>query len=350
MDDSGKLTGAEWKRTWRIITWAGFLGSTYYLLCVTGAPRVKYLTELEATPFDFGLISALGAGVLAFQILGSMLSNRLVRRKPLWIVIAAAHRLVFLGVLLAPLLTGNVRLRIAWILLMLCCHDSLAQVSVPLWFSWMADLVPTESMSRHWAARQRVITAATIIVMVLIAVGFHHFETTGRVVLGFTLLGSLGVLLGIIDILMFLAVPEPLHERVENVPWKQVLLQPIRDPAFRRFLVFMGYWHFAVFLAAPFFGLYVLDDLGYSVRTVQLLGTTGALGVVLCSRFWGLVCDVYGYRPVLQLLSVAKLFTPAAYLLAPRDPRFGIAYILGWCGSSTARSTPGSCWRSRGPC
>ena len=327
MDSSEGLTGAEWRRAWRIITWAGFLGSTYYLLCIAGAPRVKYLIELGATPFDFGLITTLGALVLAFQVLGSVLGNRVVHRKALWVALAITHRLLFLGVLFTPLLPVGSRLAIAWILLVLFCHDSIAQVSVPIWFSWMADLVPKESMSRHWASRQRLITAATIIVMVLIAVGFHYFETTNRVILGFTILGCLGVVLGAIDILMFLAVPEPPHERVQNVPWKTALLQPILDRDFRHFLVFMGYWHFTVFLAAPFFGLYILEDLGYSVRTLQLLGTAGAVGVVVSSRFWGLVCDVYGYRPVLQILSLAKIFTPAAFLLAPRAPSVGIAYF-----------------------
>jgi len=319
--------GDEWRRVWRTITWAGLLGSAYYLLCVVGAPRVKYLTELEATPFDFGLIASLGAFVLAFQLVGSVIGTRVVRRKPLWIVLAVIHRLLFLGVLLAPLVSGQPRLRIVWILVLLFCHDSLAQVSVPIWFSWMADLVPRESMSRHWATRQRFITGATIFVMVLIAVGFDYFETRDRVILGFTVLGCLGVGLGVADILMFLRVPEPPHERIEGVPWRKVLLQPVLDRDFRRFLVFMGYWHFAVFLAAPFFGLYILDDLGYSVRTVQLLGTAGALGVVVSSHFWGLMCDVYGYRPVLQILSVAKVFTPAAYLLAPRDQSVGIVYF-----------------------
>lgn len=327
MDHPEPLSPVEWRRAWRIITLAGFLGTTYYLLCISGAPRVKYLTELEATPLDFGIISTLGAVVLVFQILGSMLGNRVAHRKPLWIALAVVHRLLFIGVLLAPLIHGSPRVRIGWILIVLFCHDSLAQVCSPIWLSWMADLVPSETMSRHWAARQRSITAATILVMVLIAVGFHHFETTNRVILGFTLLGGIGVLLGVTDILMFLRVPEPSHERVPHVRWADVLLQPVRDRDYRRFLLYMGYWHFGIFLAAPFFGLYILSDLHYSVRTVQLLGTASALGVVVSSRFWGLVCDVYGYRPVLQILSLAKAFTPAAYLLAPRSPSVSIAYF-----------------------
>ncbi|HEO71920.1 MAG TPA: hypothetical protein ENN80_11710, partial [Candidatus Hydrogenedentes bacterium] len=84
----------------------------------------------------------------------------------------------------------------------------------------MADLVPAESMSRHWATRQRFITAAQIGVMVLIAVTFHFFEKSGRVVLGFTVMAAVGVMLGVADILMFLGVPEPEHERTAGTHWK----------------------------------------------------------------------------------------------------------------------------------
>lgn len=327
MNEPEQLSAPEWRRTWRIITWAGFLGSTYYLLCINGIPRVKYLTELGATPFDFGLISTLGALVLSFQIIGSMVANRLARRKKAWIILAVSHRLSFAGVLVAPLLFSEPRLCILWILCVLFSHDALAQCSVPLWFSWMADLVPKETMSRHWAARQRIITAATIVVMLLIALSFGYFESAGRVILGFTILAFMGIVLGVIDIFMFLAVPEPEHERVERIEWRKVLLQPILDRDFRGFLIFMGYWHFAVFLAAPFFGLYILEELGYSVRTVQLLGTAAALGVVISSHFWGLACDVFGYRPMLQILTVLKLFTPAAYLLAPHNPAIAVWYF-----------------------
>ncbi|HOZ48068.1 MAG TPA: MFS transporter, partial [Candidatus Hydrogenedentes bacterium] len=318
----------ELRRAWRIITWAGFLGSTYYLLCISGAPRVKYLTELDATPFDFGVISSLGAVALAFQILGSTLGHRLRRRKPLWMTLLIAHRLLFLTVLFAPVLPFSARGRIVWILTIFFCHDALAQTSVPLWFSWMGDLVPRESISRHWASRQRFITEATIAVMIAIAFVFHFFETTGHVILGFTILACIGVGLGVVDILLFLAVPEPPYERDEGVHWRDALLQPLRDRSFRPFLLFMGYWHFAVFAAAPFFGLYVLEELKLSVMTLQLLGTASALGVVVSSRFWGLVCDSYGYRPVLEVLAVCKTMTPLAYFIAPRRPEICIPYLV----------------------
>jgi len=322
-----QLSPTEVRHAWRLVTWAGLLGSIYYLACITGAPRIKYLTELGATALDFGIISGLGAVVLVFQIAGSLLVNKVPRRKPVWMALAISHRICFLAVLLAPLLFVDGRWRIAWILGALFIHDALTQTSVPLWFSWMADLVPRESMTRHWATRQRFVTLANIIAMVAVAFGFHYFEKTGHVILGFSILAVLGVVIGLIDILLFIRVPEPDGERAGGGKPLDVLTQPIRDKSFRPFLLFMGYWHFAVFTAAPFFGLYMIEYLGLSVFTVQLIGTAGALGVALSSHFWGLVCDSFGFRPVLQILTLTKALTPLAFILTSRTPTIGIPFL-----------------------
>jgi MFS family permease len=316
------------RRAWRIVTWAGFLGSIYYILCVNGAPRIKFLTALNATAFDFGMIAGLGSFAICLQILGSMLSNRLQYRKSVWMALTITHRVVFTGVLVAPWMFENERIRIWWIIFVIFLHDGLAQGSGPLWLSWMADLVPKATMTRHWASRQRFITAANMVVMAFVALSFHYFELTGRVILGFVLMAALGIVVGVIDIIMFRWVPEPPNERVQEVRPGEALLQPLRDKSFRPFLYFMSYWQFAVATAAPFFGLYMIDFLGLSVLTVQLLGISSALGVVMSSHFWGLVCDTYGYRPVLQMLTFGKFLTPLHFLLAPPEPAWAIPYLM----------------------
>ncbi|MFC1601849.1 hypothetical protein ACFL34_05815, partial [Candidatus Sumerlaeota bacterium] len=262
--DSVDIPPAQMRRAWRTVTWAGLLGSSYYLLCIAGAPFIKFLTELKATAFDFGLIAGLGAFALALQLVGAVIGSRLTRRKPLWMVLVIAHRLLFLGVLLAPLLFVGERLRIWWIILFLFLHDALAQVTVPMFLSWMADLLPHETMTRHWASRQRFITLANVLLMIALAIGFHFFEVRGQVIGGFMIIAGIGIVLGVADILMFYWVPEPSNERAPSSGFKEILAQPLRDVEYRSFLIFVGYWHLGIFIAAPFMGLYMIDQLHFS--------------------------------------------------------------------------------------
>jgi hypothetical protein len=315
------------RHAWRLVTFAGVLGTIYALLCITGAPRIKFLTELKATPFDFGLIAGLGAFSIGFQIFGSILCNRLRLRKPMWMTLTILHRLAFLGVAFAPFMEFSERGRIWWIIGVVLVHDGLAHLSIPLWLSWMADLLPNRSMSRHWAVRQRLLGVVNVVVMIAMAFGFNWFERSGQVILGYVILAVTGVVIGVIDILVFVRVPEPPQEPPDNSGLLATTTQPIKDRNFRPFLYFMGFWHFAIFLSAPFFGLFMMEELGYNVLTVQLVGLPAALGIVMSSRFWGLLCDTYGFRPVLQLLVAGKAATPLFFMLTPRNPEFGVPFL-----------------------
>mgnify|MGYP000862980947 CR=1 FL=1 len=317
-----ELTPEQLRRAWRIVTWAGFCGNSYYLFNVTGIPRIKYFTELHATAFDFGLMATFAAIAIAFQILGSMICNRVRRRKPFFMAAAITHRALYVGIIAAPLLFGDTGPRMIWILFVLFCHDMFAQISGPIWLSWMADIVPKEATNRQWAARQRTIMIATIGVMVALAFAFHRFETGNNVIYGYMGIAALGIVLGVLDIVMFLAVPEPPPERLEDPQWGRTLLQPLRDPEFRPFLFFAGYWYFAAYLAFPFFNLYMMEGLGMDVRTVQLLAAVSTLGMAVSARYFGLLFDRYGFRPSLQLLAALKILTPLGFILAVKGAWF----------------------------
>lgn len=316
------------QKAWRVVIGAGILGTLYFLLCITGAPRVKFLTELKFSPFDFGVTAGVGAFAIAFQILGSVVCNRIRHRKTLWMVGAILHRLVFLGAVFAPYLDLSERGRVWFIIVVFFIHDALANTASPLWLSWMADLVPQKTMSRHWAGRQRLLNVVNTIVMIILALGFDQFERSGRVITGYVIIGAIGVVLGVMDILMFVSVPEPEHERPHGTHWAQAVFQPLRDVNFRPFLYMMGIWHFGIFLSAPFFSLFLMENLGYSVLTVQLLGIPAGLGVVLTSRLWGLLCDTYGFKPILILLVWGKAITPVFFLVCPKTASIGIPWLM----------------------
>ena len=50
-----------------------------------------------------------------------------------------------------------------------------------------------------------------------------------------------------------------------------LLFAPLREANFRRLIIFLSSWNFAVNLAAPFFTVYMLKSLGYSMTTVLAL-------------------------------------------------------------------------------
>ncbi|HPK03334.1 MAG TPA: MFS transporter [Candidatus Sumerlaeota bacterium] len=321
------LSPTQFRQTWRVVTWAGMFGAAYYTLCVTGAPRVKFLTEIGASPFHFGLIATIGSLAILFQLFGGLLTNHVSRRKPVWMAVALTHRLIFAGVLAAPLLFDSTGGRILCVMIVLALHDGIAQLGAPMWLTWMSDLVPADAMNRHWGGRQRVTTLSIILTSILIVFAFDYFESSGRIILGFMLIGGLGIAVGVADVLLFLKVPEPPNEYDLSRRFHEILLQPLLDRRYRAFVLFSAYYWFSVMVAWPFFTLYMVDFLGVSSRMTQLILAAGPLGILLATRFWGLMCDNYGQRPVLQLTIIGKTLFPLAFILAPPNEAAAITIL-----------------------
>ena len=176
------VSPSEFKRAWRVVTIAGALGTIWGTICLGSAPRTKFLIELGATPYHFGLMGAIASGTLLLQLFSGIWANRLRHRKPPWMALIIIHRLVFLGALGAPLFfVQSADVRMWWIIGVLLLHDSLVNIGSPLWFSWMADLVPTGSMGRSWGTRQRFTWTVNIIASILVAAVFYFFEKYGQV-------------------------------------------------------------------------------------------------------------------------------------------------------------------------
>jgi MFS family permease len=95
-----------------------------------------------------------------------------------------------------------------------------------------------------------------------------------------------------------------------------MLVAPFHDRNFRRLIVFQSSWSFAANLAAPFFAVFMLKSLGYSLTLVVILTTASQLSNLAAVSLWGNLIDrfsnkaVLGYSaPLFLLCTLAWTFT-----------------------------------------
>jgi Na+/melibiose symporter-like transporter len=75
---------------------------------------------------------------------------------------------------------------------------------------------------------------------------------------------------------------------------------PLRDN-FRRLILFLSTWNFAVNLAAPFFTVYMLRSLGYPMTVIVVLFTISQLANVAALNLWGPLIDRFSNKAVLDM-------------------------------------------------
>ena len=66
-------------------------------------------------------------------------------------------------------------------------------------------------------------------------------------------------------------------------------------------MIFLGSWNFAANLAAPFFAVYMLKTLGYSMTTIIVLTTASQLSNLAALGLWGSLIDRFSNKAVLGL-------------------------------------------------
>ncbi len=90
-----------------------------------------------------------------------------------------------------------------------------------------------------------------------------------------------------------------------------------RDPSLTPFLLTIFAAMFSVFLAAPYFSVYLLRDLEYGYVRYMIVMTSGQITTYMVMRRWGWLADSFGSVRVLRFAFLAIPLIPLLWALAP---------------------------------
>ncbi|MCE9616165.1 MAG: MFS transporter [Lentisphaerae bacterium] len=289
-----------------------------YIPCVSSAVTTDFFRSLGATAFHFGLLSGLPMLLVALQFVGAHWTNHMRHRRPWFMILVIAGRLLYLPVALLPLLTTlppATLLALQIGLIALGC--ALQTVTYPMWLSWMSDLIPRRIFNRYWGRRQRV-TILTMTATTLAISAFTYLMHGLPVPVLFLILVIVGCTAGTIDILLFRHVREPPNTVTHDHPWK-TLREPLHDINYRKLVRFLCLFYGVSMLAAPFMQIYTLDVLQVPLWITALMWCTPGLGAAAVAPLWGRVADRFGNRPILRLCVILKPGIPLVFLLVTPD-------------------------------
>lgn len=320
---------------------AGALGSIYGML-VMGFFRAGYAKALGLSNVEFGFMAAIPMLVFPARLFSSFVVEHVGRRKNFFSVTAIASRLVWIGIICLPFVIVDVsKFRSALFLMLLLTSSAVGALSEPAWFSWIGDLIPEHMRVRFWSKRSMYITISGIAPIILLALLYDRLSRGGESLAqfsGFAVVFGFAIFLGIVDIIIHYGIPEPKMARHEHKAQRlKALLEPIRDPRFRPYLVFNGAWTFSLALIGSFgfkhfFEIMEEVGAGYPFTSIALIATFSALSSALGYSVWGTLIQRYGCKPILRLCTFFTCFTPLPWLfVTPEHPYLPttVAFVVG---------------------
>ena len=288
-----------------------------------GVLLTNFLLELGATSVEIGLLSSIPMFVNLLQPLGAYLADRTTSRHWYGLSVFGFSRLLWIILLLGIVgvsdsQTEHRHLVILTIVIVMATH-LLGALGSASWFSWMAVLVPRRLRGRYFGIRNSAANLINLIGVPLMGLGISSWS--GGTIQGYGIVLFLGIMAGLISLVFqcFIVDVNPQkmmpegksaacdHSTEPTSKW-------FKDTNFLIFLLYFALWMFAVNLSAPFFNLYMLDNLHLDVSLVTLYGSLTAGANLLMLVIWGKLADRIGNRPMLVFIGILGAVMPLLWL------------------------------------
>ncbi|WP_351078618.1 MFS transporter [Shewanella sp. CAL98-MNA-CIBAN-0140] len=209
----------------------------------------------------------------------------------------------------------------------------------PHWRAWMGMIVPQRRRGAFFASRTRLTMMASLSVFFVGGGILTLTDSVQMAWLGFSLLFSIAAMGRFVSAWLLLQMHDP-EPRVAKAPgvFKQTFgnfREAWKDKTFRHYSLFVASMQCMVAISAPFFAVYMLENLHFSYFEFVLSSVASIVTQFITLRFWGRFSDLYGNRLVMIITSCLIPSLPLLWLFSDN-----YLYILaiqafagfGWSG------------------
>lgn len=279
------------------------LASMTMLTLTGGVFLVAFGLKLGASNTVIGLLAAIAPLSQLIQIPSIFLVEKVRARRRIAVYFAGASRFFLLFIALIPFLFP-LNIGLLLLILGLLLHTSLNAVLVCSWNSWMSDLIPRKVLGAFHSKRLVLATGLGMILSLAAALSIDHFKKVqpDYEIYSYSVLFFFSFIAGMIGVCFISSIPEPRMIISEHkVKFSELLLRPFKNVNYKNLIIFLGSWHFAVNLAAPFFTVYMLKRLSLSLSTVIGLSVLSQIVSMTFFRIWGRISDRFSNKSVLAV-------------------------------------------------
>ncbi|NJO40417.1 MAG: MFS transporter [Cyanobacteria bacterium CRU_2_1] len=306
--------------------------ATIFSNITAGVLLTNFLIDLGATPTEIGVLASVPMLANLVQPIGAHLSEKTTSRHLFcgWIYGVSRSMWLILAVVLFLLDRNPVNQHTLVIITLSVASFSgvLGAFGSAPWLSWMAALVPSRLRGRYFGFRNSAANLTNLISIPLMGWAISHW--LGGAIQGYGLMLILGIAAGLISLTCqnFITDINPQEQRssLSLTPHPSSPHPPIPSSSlwqhsnFLMFLLYFTLWMFAVNLSAPFFNLYLLDDLKLDISLVTLYNSLSPAANLLMLVLWGKLADRFGNRAILLSVGVGVAITPMLWLITGMNP------------------------------
>lgn len=278
-----------------------------------------FALHLGATSLQMGFLTAFP------QLLGSIMQmvsvwlGTVLNRKLLVLVAAATQCVLMFAIMLLAWQSDGSLVK-TFIILVVLYHGASHTIQ-PQWRAWMGSIVPQKSRGVFFAGRTRLTMATTLIIFLGGGLFLSLSDRLNLVGAGFAfmfLAAAIGRSISCYHLWrMHDPVPLPVvAETNQLISTLRLFVHAMHDRTFRNYSIFIACMQGMVAISAPFFAVYMLNELHFTYFQYALNLMASIAVQFLMLRFWGKISDSHGNRLVMLLCGFMIPLLPLLWLLS----------------------------------
>jgi MFS family permease len=303
-----------------------------YSNVTAGVLLTNFAMDLGASATQIGLLASIPLVANLLQPLGAYLSEQGTSRHWYCLGVYIPSRLVWgLLLLLLGLLHWDYiepQMLITGTLTIALLSSGTGALGSAAWLSWMAALVPKRLRGRYFGLRNSAANLTNLVSVPLMGMAISQWPSGP--VDGFGILLVVAIAFGLVS-LAFQNLMVDINPKLQQTLSEPQIGLPSAETEvdgesateniskaekfkFWILLLYFGGWMFAFSLSAPFFNLYMLDNLNLPITLVTFYTSLMAGANLLMFMFWGRLADRIGNRTVLAIAGIILAVTPFLWL------------------------------------
>ncbi len=290
------------RRNLKLCTWDGITAVPLTVLSQPGNAVVAALLTgtFALSTRTYGLITSLPfwfnfLQVILTPLLAQRLSARAMCITSAWLHVAGW--LAFVAVLPFVPTGDDPVTRITFIAIFSVIALSTA-INGVAWNSWMQSVVPLRVRGKYFGTRNRLLYISLLGFLFAASGVLAWFDGS---LLAFHVLLAVGITMRAVSVLAQQRMHATSGRKPASaeLPWPAQLRQVWKDRTFMRLILFAALMGFGVNLFAPFYPVFMFEQLHLSAAQTNFMLLTGILAAAIAFPAWGHMIDRFGNIPVM---------------------------------------------------
>ncbi|MCX7835049.1 MAG: MFS transporter [bacterium] len=321
--------------------WEGTFASVFSVI-TQGGLLIALATYLKAGHWQISLISAMVFIVMPLQLILGNYLNSYSTRKRNTILTATIGRCLWIGPIILAVLQP--KHAVWWFILFVFLMNLFLTLSALCWLSWVGDLIHKEIRGRFFGIRQRWMSTANVVTLVVAGIFMDWMKLQKLEGLGHFTIGTLAILAGLISTYLMIGIPKQLRSRNGVTDQNLQIHLAWKHPEYRSVLLGFAGWYAAIGFAGPYWAVHMLTYLKFSFTLLTGYGALFTITMAIVSPIVGKWIDKNNDFSVLIIgmlclatLSIFWLFITPQFLF-PIIPEI-IITAIGWSAIQITSST-----------